>query len=129
HTDDATSWIGALTAWLAAFPVYRSYAEDGHPAAADLAHWEEASRCARLSLGPDEDARLNQMQRWMHASAAPDGRRAIERLQQITPALAAKSLEDTLHYRHGVLLSRNEVGTWPQQFALGLQRFHCRNLQ
>src|SRR5690606_17446493 len=43
---------------------------------------------------------------------------AINRFQQLTPPLAAKSLEDTVFYRYGRLLSRNEVGSSLGGFAL-----------
>jgi (1->4)-alpha-D-glucan 1-alpha-D-glucosylmutase len=54
-------------------------------------------------------------------------RRAIRRFQQLTPPLAAKSLEDTTFYRYGRLLSRNEVGSDPAVFALSVDEFHQRN--
>ncbi len=115
-----------LVAWLAGFPVYRSYAEDGGPSAADRAVWDEAARHARPRLAAPDPMLLDQ---WMArlreaANAAP----ALRRLQQLTPPLAAKSLEDTLHYRLGMLLSRNEVGAWPQRFALGIGGLHERNV-
>lgn len=124
---DAQTWDRILGAWLAAFPVYRSYAEDEGPSAADRSVWEEATRGARALLPDADHPKLAQLISWLGSPPAPDGRSALKRLQQITPALAAKSLEDTLWYRHGALLSRNEVGAWPQRFALSAQGFHARN--
>jgi len=51
-------------------------------------------------------------------------REAVRRFQQLTPPLAAKSLEDTVFYRYGRLLSRNEVGADPAQFSLSVDGFH-----
>ncbi len=115
-----------LSTWLSGFPTYRTYAEDGGPTLADRAAWEEASRQARPRLSPSEQRLLD---RWMIRlrRAWVDARPALQRLQQLTPPLAAKSLEDTLHYRFGMLISRNEVGAWPQRFAIGVERFHARN--
>ena len=55
-------------------------------------------------------------------------RNFIRGFQQLTPPLAAKSLEDTLFYRYGRLLSRNEVGSDPQCFAISSSEFHYRNV-
>ncbi|WYX50984.1 hypothetical protein WJ977_30775 [Achromobacter xylosoxidans] len=49
--------------------------------------------------------------------------RALRHFQQLTPPLAAKALEDTLFYRYGPLLSRNEVGASPARFALQPEAF------
>ena len=164
-------WTGpaidrVLTALLAAFPVYRSYAEDGGRSAAD-AHWcRVALDQAREALGDaSADAHLlGQIDEWlggapqqrvanqspadqnvtaphmssqdmssqdmssqdMSDNAAIQARAvALRRFQQLTPPLAAKALEDTLFYRRGPLLSRNEVGSSPTRFALPLQAFHA----
>ncbi|MVW79850.1 malto-oligosyltrehalose synthase [Bordetella sp. 02P26C-1] len=124
--DDAV-WDRVIGAWLAAFPVYRSYAEDGGASTSDHSYWDEAARSARALLPESDHPKLAQFLSWLASPPAPDGRSALKRLQQVTPALAAKSLEDTLWYRHGALLSRNEVGAWPQRFALGATGFHARN--
>lgn len=63
------------------------------------------------------------------AQVAP--RRAARlRIEQLATALNAKAIEDTAYYRHGVLLSRNEVGSLPDaaNFALDAAGFHaaCR---
>lgn len=145
-----------LTALLAAFPVYRSYAEDGGRSAAD-AHWcRVAVDQAREALGDaTADARLlEQIDEWLGGAAQPrmEDRNmaeqnvrdqnmtaqhtadtavtqaralALRRFQQLTPPLAAKALEDTLFYRRGPLLSRNEVGSSPMRFSLPLQAFHA----
>ncbi|KAG1446082.1 hypothetical protein G6F57_017413 [Rhizopus arrhizus] len=50
---------------------------------------------------------------------------ALRRFQQLTPPLAAKALEDTLFYRRGPLLSRNEVGSSAERFSLSPDAFHA----
>lgn len=52
---------------------------------------------------------------------------AIQRFQQLTPPLAAKALEDTVFYRYGRLLSRNEVGSDPGVFSTSVAQFHRWN--
>ncbi|CAB3920219.1 malto-oligosyltrehalose synthase [Achromobacter ruhlandii] len=124
----------ALTALLAAFPVYRSYAEDGGRGAADRIHWQTALAGARAALAaaPDspDDQLLALLDQWLDgspgepceadaANALRNARaRALRHFQQLTPPLAAKALEDTLFYRYGPLLSRNEVGASPARFSL-----------
>ncbi|MCD0504132.1 hypothetical protein [Bordetella petrii] len=69
---------------------------------------------------------LDQINRWLaEPSSQPLQHQALRRFQQLTPPLAAKAVEDTLFYRHGPLLSRNEVGTAPGQFALPTAEFHA----
>lgn len=55
--------------------------------------------------------------------------RAMTKFQQLTPPLAAKSLEDTVFYRYGRLLSRNEVGSNPEHLSRSVEEFHQCNLQ
>src|SRR5690606_27205378 len=49
---------------------------------------------------------------------------AIRCYQQLTAPLAAKALEDTLFFRYGRLLSRNEVGAAPEHLAYDVDQFH-----
>ena len=119
-----------LTALLAAFPVYRSYAEDGGRSVEDKPWCRLALDRAREALGASEsDIRLlKQIGAWLagpQLAGADDQSPALRRFQQLTPPLAAKALEDTLFYRRGPLLSRNEVGSSPTQFALPLAAFHA----
>ena len=50
--------------------------------------------------------------------------RAMVKFQQLSAPTAAKSVEDTAFYRYGRLISRNEVGTEPSQFAVTAAGFH-----
>lgn len=67
---------------------------------------------------------------YVDAGTVPRGpqRDAIRRFQQLTPPLAAKSQEDTMFYRYGRLISRNEVGSDPDVFALSPAAFHAANV-
>src|SRR5690606_38382969 len=56
-------------------------------------------------------------------------REALIRFQQLTPPLAAKSLEDTVFYRYGRLLSRKEVGSDPDMFAITPDAFHAQGIK
>ncbi len=128
-----------LTALLAAFPVYRSYAEDGGRGEADQLHWRTALAGARAALaappGSPDDQLLDLLDQWLDGSPgkprdmamakvlANARDRALRHFQQLTPPLAAKALEDTLFYRYGPLLSRNEVGASPARFSLEADAF------
>lgn len=119
-----------LTALLAAFPVYRSYAEDGGRSAEDERWCRLALDRAREALDASESdiQLLEQIGAWLagpQQTGADEHSPALRRFQQLTPPLAAKALEDTLFYRRGPLLSRNEVGSSPTQFALPLAAFHA----
>lgn len=114
----------ALKAWLSGFPVYRSYAEDGGASGQDQSVWRQADRRAARQLPAAGALPLSAA-----LNSLPADSEGLRRLQQLTPPLAAKSLEDTLHYRYMPLLSRNEVGAWPLRFSLDAQGFHRCNLR
>ena len=133
-----------LTALLAAFPVYRTYAEDGGRSPADTDWIGTALDQARTQLGPNtaDGQLLAQLDQWLGGASFPNGPAAgsdaavspalagalahcLRRFQQLTPPLAAKALEDTLFYRRGPLLSRNEVGSSPERFSLSPEAFHA----
>ncbi|MGY6272238.1 malto-oligosyltrehalose synthase [Achromobacter denitrificans] len=140
HTRDwsANAIDRALSALLAAFPVYRTYAEDGGRGEADRRVCRAALRRASVLLearpGSADAALLAQLDQWLDGADAPGldapARQAralaLRRFQQLTPPLAAKSLEDTLLYRYGPLLSRNEVGASADGFALSPAAFRAR---
>ncbi|TKR57220.1 malto-oligosyltrehalose synthase [Allopusillimonas ginsengisoli] len=67
---------------------------------------------------------------YIDADTVPRGpqRDVVKRFQQLTPPLAAKSQEDTVFYRYGRLISRNEVGSDPDEFALSPSAFHAANV-
>lgn len=118
-------------ALLAHFPTYRSYAGPAGRPAADQPMFERALDGARRDLRPAERAMLAAIDGWLGGAPAPAGhadahRLAITRFQQLSAPVAAKSVEDTAFYRHGRLLSRNEVGSNPGVFARPAAAFHTR---
>src|SRR5690606_19554231 len=127
-----------LTELLVAFPVYRTYwSEDGRDDA-DRDVIERALNEARRNLASQDLSLLDTLIMLFDtanidsdASAdAPELRRlAVRRFEQLTPPLAAKSVEDTVFYRYGRLLSRNEVGGDPEYFSASIADFHAFNLQ
>lgn len=120
----------ALTQLLVHLPVYRLYGTDLD--AADRAVLAGTLRKARLKLPLSQRPALvfiaRALRRLRSAPTRPNQRRAALRTQHLSAPLAAKSVEDTAFYRYGRLLSRNEVGASPSQFALSPDLFHdsCR---
>ncbi|GAA5234155.1 malto-oligosyltrehalose synthase [Verticiella sediminum] len=118
---------------LVAFPVYRTYGGLDGRTAADAVFFAHAVREASAHLQTDDQVLLELIDDWLGGrppSDLPPGPRrnarltAIRRFQQLTAPLAAKSLEDTVFFRYGRLLSRNEVGAEPSEFALDVVGFH-----
>ncbi|WP_431096409.1 malto-oligosyltrehalose synthase [Polaromonas aquatica] len=117
-----------LRAVLVAFRRYRSYGpEDAGVAASAL-------QAARAALAAPDHALLDEVACRLQLlpgdagdeNAAPGETQelALRHFRQLTPPLAAKSVEDTAFYRYGPLLSRNEVGSYPQEPAPGAAAFH-----
>jgi (1->4)-alpha-D-glucan 1-alpha-D-glucosylmutase len=79
----------------------------------------KAARAAQAGANIQANAPLS------HALIAQ--RTALALFSQLTAPLAAKASEDTALYRYGRLLSRNEVGADPDDFARTLQDFHAAN--
>ncbi len=121
---------------LVHFPVYRTYVDADGPDESDREIIERALEPARQSVDRTETPLLDVVAHWLAGDAPRDAanprvrqlhQRAITRFQQLTPPLAAKSVEDTAFYRYGRLLSRNEVGSDPSAFACGVHEFHEAN--
>jgi len=133
--------LGAIrrvfTELLVYFPVYRTYARSEGRDDIDQEVIEKALADAREHVDRTEIPLLDVISRWLGGDAPRDFKssrvrylhqRAITRFQQLTPPLAAKSVEDTAFYRYGRLLSRNEVGSDPGCFSRSAESFHeaCR---
>ncbi|HEY4319502.1 MAG TPA: malto-oligosyltrehalose synthase [Herbaspirillum sp.] len=128
----------ALAELLVNFPVYRTYAGEHGRDALDQARFDAAMQGARRALPTVDYPALELLNGWLGGRApaaledAPGHAlrlRAMTRFQQLTPPMAAKSVEDTAFYRYGRLLSRNEVGSDPSQLALNVADFHVINVQ
>jgi (1->4)-alpha-D-glucan 1-alpha-D-glucosylmutase len=124
----------ALTAFLAAFPVYRTYIGGMGPTTQERRCVRQAARAAvarepalkqeiewlrTLLLRPADERRCRSKR------CAMDLRLAIQRLQQLAPAAAAKGVEDTALYRYFRLVSLNDVGGDPGSFACSRDDFHA----
>src|SRR5690606_8115419 len=135
----------SLDALLRHFPVYRTYVEGDGRHEADQAWFDKALHAALEEPGMQATPHPDIL-RWLDtalgrqsAETVGDARqavnerrtahqvRAIQRFQQLTPPLAAKSLEDTVFYRYARLLSRNEVGSDPEVFSVSINDFHRAN--
>lgn len=135
-----------LTEYVSHFPVYRMYPENGLRSAEDNRFFERAREAARAALRTADHALLDRLDCWLGgapfpalaptdtaAASAPSyptpagshRRAALIVFSQLTSPTAAKSIEDTLCYRYGRLISRNEVGANPAQLALSVDDFHA----
>ncbi len=118
---------------LIQFPIYRTYADARGRSNADDQIMQQALAAARVYCRAADVPLLELLNDWLGGKApiAAPARsrqmrlRAIARFQQLTSPLAAKSVEDTAFYRHGKLLSRNEVGSNPAIFAISPNDFHA----
>jgi (1->4)-alpha-D-glucan 1-alpha-D-glucosylmutase len=127
----------ALIEIIARFPVYRSYLGDSDPTPEDWALIQETVEAAKRMSGlPDRTVHdfaaatlLGRIETGRPGLPDPDlVRRFRRRFQQLTGPVMAKSLEDTLFYRYGRLLSLNEVGGDPSRFGTPADEFHRANL-
>jgi (1->4)-alpha-D-glucan 1-alpha-D-glucosylmutase len=123
----------ALEEILVHFHTYRIYAGPSGASESDLRAMAWAMAGARRTtrsadeglLGILEAVILGQDMRRVPPGGQRRSRlRAMIRFQQLSAPTAAKSVEDTAFYRYGRLLSRNEVGSEPSQWALAPSAFH-----
>lgn len=111
---------------LLEFPHYRSYAGPDGRSAADAHLFNHLLATVQARLHAYDRQTAGPLLDWLGVmlGGKPLHPEVIRRFQQLTPPLAAKSLEDTVFYRYGRLLSRNEVGADPGRIALDIQNFH-----
>ncbi|HET9785283.1 MAG TPA: malto-oligosyltrehalose synthase, partial [Terriglobales bacterium] len=103
--------IGALAEGM---EVYRTYAAAAGPISAE----DEARLAAAESAAPDPLA-------GEVAGLLRGQRELLLRLQQLTPAVMAKGVEDTAFYRSFRLAALNEVGGDPGHFGAAPAEFHA----
>jgi (1->4)-alpha-D-glucan 1-alpha-D-glucosylmutase len=106
----------AVAAVLCAFNVYRSYLPEGQQA---MQHAVEAASEAR----PDLATVIAEIADRVFAD--PSGELAV-RLQQTSPMVMAKGVEDTAFYRYNRFIALNEVGGAPDRFGVDVTEFHAR---
>jgi (1->4)-alpha-D-glucan 1-alpha-D-glucosylmutase len=125
---DADTMHNALRELLVAFPVYRTYGTaDGMPEADKTRLGAIVSSVESGPHAPDKEA-LAFIRRILlgdvGAEQADKASLFRTRFQQLTGPLMAKSLEDTLFFRHHRLLALNEVGSEAAPPAASLTHFH-----
>jgi len=103
----------ALAEILVQFSVYRSYLPDG---VADLREALHRAREARPELALTFAALVPRL-------FDPTDELCV-RLQQTSPAVMAKGVEDTAYYRYTRMIALNEVGGAPGRFGATLADFH-----
>ncbi len=126
----------ALVEIIERFPVYRSYIT-GEPAPEDrrliektVASAVKATRLPDHSLhGFIAEILLDDIDVSAGRPLPEHVARFRRRFQQLTGPVMAKSLEDTLFYRHGPLLALNEVGGEPSAFGASPKTFHLANAE
>jgi (1->4)-alpha-D-glucan 1-alpha-D-glucosylmutase len=146
-TRDATfaSIKRVLVEYVSHFPVYRMYPESGVRSEADNRFFDRAREAARAALRLADHALLERLDCWLGGAPMPSAepahtgagapayptpagshrRAALIVFSQLTSPTAAKAIEDTLCYRYGRLISRNEVGANPTQLAMSVADFHA----
>src|SRR6185437_6820131 len=131
-----TAMRRALEDLLVHFPVYRIYAGMGGISEVDARVLAWAMAGARRTVRTADRPLLELVGDLLSGAGmreVPAGTRrqewlrAMVRFQQLSAPTAAKSVEDTAFYRYGRLLSRNEVGSEPSQFAISPDAFHAAN--
>lgn len=117
----------ALIETIAAFPVYRTYADADGIAAGDIARVRGALAEARAAAPWAEPAAFDLVEEVLTLQAGPDGLEAALRFQQLSGPAMAKGLEDTALYRLAWLIALNEVGSHPGRAPVTAAEFHAAN--
>ena len=118
----------AVERLLWVFPVYRTYGTGSAAPPGDDAVRETARRRAAAHAPPGERPIADLILDWLAGIGPGDcalKAGAVRRFQQLAAPIAARAVEDTAFYRHGVLLSANEVGSDPACFAMSVADFHA----
>ena len=122
----------ALAEIAADFPVYRCYVGPEGASDTDRRHIDWALADARRHLGPSEAGLLDFVGGVMAGEDGPAPalrRRFVQRWQQFTAPVMAKSVEDTAFYRYVRLASLNDVGAEPRRFGVSPAAFHQAHAQ
>ena len=133
--DFTRNRLRATLAEVAAdFPVYRTYVNEGEGGASEIdrRHIDWALADARRRLDASEAGLLEWLGTVLAGEPGPAPalrRRFVERWQQFTAPVMAKSVEDTAFYRHVRLASLNDVGSEPRRFGISPAAFHHANGQ
>ncbi|MHA6766238.1 malto-oligosyltrehalose synthase [Sphingobium ummariense] len=119
----------AITCLLQVFPVYRTYGDGRSAPPSDKPVRQKVWDDVQPLLPPGEAPVARRILDWLAGDghAAPDrAAEAVRRFQQLSAPIAAKGIEDTAFYRCAPLLSANDVGSEPGEFAISPDLFHRR---
>lgn len=116
----------AIEELLIAFPIYRTYGTADGFDLRDRAYLNRVLEEASKHLDPEAALAAADFIVLLREGHGPDHVRLRTRLQQLTGPLMAKSLEDTLFYRHNAFLALNEVGGGMPSRSQPLPSFHDR---
>lgn len=123
---------------LQSFDVYRTYVdpETAEARPEDIARIDAA---VARALSPETDGTPLLAPRFLYAFLADvltgrhgatwAHREVIARFQQLSGAVMAKGVEDTLLYRNRRLLALNEVGGDPERLGVGVEAFHRASVE
>ncbi len=117
----------ALERLLWVFPVYRTYGTGVDAPPTDKRTRRIARERVDPLLPPGEAHVADAVLDWLAGRGGGDpalAAEAVARFQQLSAPIAAKAVEDTAFYRHGLLLSRTDVGFDPAHFAMKVPAFH-----
>nr|MBI1229385.1 malto-oligosyltrehalose synthase [Cytophagales bacterium] len=120
------SGLDALSAFLAAFPVYRIYYRQ-FPLSAEQTRIIQDAYSTALQQVPELKEELDIIKNIFTGEGSLQREAMgyfLQRCQQFTGPLAAKGVEDTTFYRYHLLISHNEVGDSPEIFGISIQTFH-----
>lgn len=132
HRSPATAhhsraaWARAIEALLTIFPAYRTYGT-GQSAPPEDARTRTAAAAHLSTVAPPGEAAMGHAILGWLAGDGPAAEHAaafVQRFQQLSAPIAAKAVEDTAFYRHGRLISRNDVGFAPARFSDSPDAFH-----
>lgn len=113
--------IGGL---LSSLRIYRTYITDGAASRKDRSILKEAVSRSGAKL-PWLERENDALSRLIDDAEADEGaRKCLVRLQQLSPAIAAKSLEDSIFFRYARFIPLNEVGSDPACFGIDAGAFH-----
>lgn len=118
----------AIERLIAVMPVYRTYGTGSGAPPEDARIRDQVREAARSSAAPGEATVSDLVLVWLAGEGPGDPALvadAVRRFQQLSAPIAAKAVEDTAFYRHGALLSLNEVGANPAHATMSVARFHA----
>jgi (1->4)-alpha-D-glucan 1-alpha-D-glucosylmutase len=121
----------ALARITTALPVYRTYRPGSADDSEDIRLINETLNSARM-LAPHIDAAVFDFLQGLLTTENPGEpeREFLRRWQQLSPAVAAKGIEDTTFYVYDRLVACNEVGAPASVIGIPTERFHefCHHL-